>query len=65
MEAREGKIEAGVTIELNEAQKRARRMRNLAIGGCLLGLVAVFYVATIVKIGPNMMKAQQTKGQSQ
>ncbi|MGI9364266.1 MAG: hypothetical protein ACR2O8_03705 [Rhizobiaceae bacterium] len=65
MEAREGKIEPGVMIELNEAQKRARRMRNLAIGGCLLGLVAVFYVATIVKIGPNMMKAQQTKGQSQ
>lgn len=65
MEAREGKIEAGVTIELNEAQKRARRMRNLAIGGCLLGLVAVFYVATIVKIGPNMMKAQQAKGRTQ
>ena len=40
-------------------------MRNLAIGGCLLGLVAIFYVATIVKIGPNMMKAQQSQGLSQ
>ena len=61
----EGKIEVGVTVELTDAQKRARRMRNLAIGGCLMGLVVVFYVATIVKIGPNMLRAQQTQGQSQ
>jgi len=65
MVAGEGKIEAGVTVEMSDAQRRARRMRNLAIGGCLLGLVAVFYVATIVKIGPAMMKAQQNQGQSQ
>ena len=65
MEAGEGKIETGVTVELSDAQRRARRMRNLAIGGCLLGLVGIFYVATIVKIGPAMMKAQQMQGQSQ
>ena len=64
MEAGEGKIETGVTIELSDEQKRARRMRNIAIGGCLLGLVAIFYVATIVKIGPAMMKAQQTQGRN-
>ena len=65
MEAGEGKIEAGVTVELTDEQRKAHRMRNLAIGLCLAGLVAVFYVATVVKIGPAMMKAQQTKGQSQ
>ncbi len=65
MEVGEGKIETGVTVELTEAQRRARRMRNLAIGGCLLGLVAIFYVATIVKIGPSMMRASQGQGQSQ
>ena len=63
MEAGEGKIEPGVTIELTDAQKRARRMRNLAIGGCLVVLVGIFYVATVVKIGPAMMKDAQRQGQ--
>ena len=65
MEAGEGKIEAGFAIELTDAQKKARRTRNIAIGVCLLGLVGIFYVATIVKIGPAMMRAQQTQGQNQ
>lgn len=64
MDIGEGKMEPGVAIELTDAQKRARRKRNLAIGGCLLGLVLVFYVATVVKFGPAMMRAQQTQGQS-
>ena len=64
MEAGEGKIEAGVTVELTDAQRKARRTRNLAIALCLAGLVGVFYIATVVKIGPAMMKAQQTQGQS-
>lgn len=64
MDVGEGKIEAGVSVELTDAQKKARRTRNIAIGVCLLGLVAIFYVATIVKIGPAMMKAQQTQGQN-
>ena len=64
MEVGEGKIEPGVSISLSEKQQRARKMRNLAIGGCLLALVAIFYVATIVKIGPNMMKAKQNQEQS-
>jgi len=61
----EGKIEPGVAIELSEAQRRARRTRNIAIGACLIGLVLVFYVATIVKIGPSMMRAQQLQSQNQ
>ena len=63
MEAGEGKIEPGVTVELTDAQKRARRIRNLAIGGCLVVLVGIFYVATVVKIGPAMMKDAQRQGQ--
>ena len=63
MEAGEGKIEPGVSIELTEAQKKARRNRNIAIGGCLVALVLVFYVATIVKIGPGLMRVQQQQGQ--
>ena len=61
----EGKMEEGVAIELSAAQKSARKKRNLAIGACLLGLVLVFYVATVVKIGPAMMRAQQMQSQSQ
>lgn len=35
-----------------EAQfKRARRGRNIALGLALLGLVALFYAITIVRIG--------------
>ncbi|MEP0943619.1 MAG: hypothetical protein ABJH63_08025 [Rhizobiaceae bacterium] len=65
MESGEGKIEVGVSVELSDAQKKARRKRNVAIAACLLGLVGIFYVATIVKIGPAMMRAQQTQGQNQ
>ena len=63
MSAGEGKIEPGVRIELTEAQQKARRKRNMAIGGCLVALILVFYVATIVKIGPGILRAQQQQGQ--
>ncbi len=65
MNTREGRIEPGVAIELSAAQKRARKKRNLAIGGCLLGLVVVFYVATVAKFGPALMQAKQFEAQSQ
>ncbi len=55
MDVGEGKIVDGETVELNEQQRRARRMRNIAIGLCLFALVAVFYTATIVKFGPRLM----------
>lgn len=39
------------TIKLNDAQKRSRRGRNIALGVLLAGLVVLFYVITIIKIG--------------
>ncbi len=55
MAAGEGKIEPGSAIELTDAQRKARRSRNIAIGFGLFALVAVFYAATIVKFGPRLM----------
>lgn len=37
------------TVKLNDAQKRSRRGRNIALGVVLAALVVVFYVITIVK----------------
>ena len=42
-------------VTLSDQQKRARRLRNIAIGLSLFGLVATFYLATIVKFGPRLM----------
>lgn len=41
-------------IELTPEQKQRRRMRNVAIGALLLGLVVLFYVVTIVRLGGNV-----------
>ena len=38
-------------IELNEAQKKSRRNRNIALGLVLAALVVLFYIMTLVKIG--------------
>lgn len=42
-------------IELTEKQKKARRSRSLALGVVLACLVVLFYVVTIVKIGPGVL----------
>lgn len=42
-------------VVLSEQQKRQRRARSLAIAGVLGFLVLLFYVVTIVKLGPNVM----------
>ena len=42
-------------IVLTEEQKRRRRARNIAIALVLGGLVVLFYVLTIVKLGPGVM----------
>jgi hypothetical protein len=42
-------------IELTEKQKKARRNRSVALAVVLALLVALFYVVTIVKIGPEIM----------
>ena len=39
------------TIKLNDAQKRSRRGRNIALGVVLAVLVVLFYVITVIKIG--------------
>lgn len=41
--------------ELTEAQKKARRQRNIAIAVCLAVFVVLFYAATVVKLGPQVL----------
>lgn len=41
-------------IVLTEAQKKARRMRSIAIAVCLGLLVVLFYIITLVK-GPGVL----------
>ena len=38
-------------IKLSEAQRKSRRNRNVALGIVLAGLVVLFYIMTLVKIG--------------
>jgi hypothetical protein len=38
----------------SEAERR-QRMRNIAIGWALVGIVLLFYVATIVRLGGNAL----------
>lgn len=42
-------------IELTEKQKKARRSRSLALGVVLACLVVLFYVVTIIKVGPGVL----------
>ncbi|WP_198585902.1 hypothetical protein [Pararhizobium haloflavum] len=42
-------------VELTDKQKRARRNRSIAIGLVLAFLVVLFYAATVIKIGPEIM----------
>ena len=39
----------------SEEVKRQKRRRSVAIALALLGLVALFYVLTIVKLGGNVL----------
>jgi hypothetical protein len=42
-------------IVLSEEQKRRRRARSIAIALSLGALVLLFYVVTIVKLGPGVL----------
>jgi hypothetical protein len=42
-------------IKLTEEQKKRRRSRSIAIALALAGLVVLFYVVTIVKMGPDIL----------
>lgn len=48
----EGRLAAGDDDQ--REWERRRRMRSLAIGLALVGLVVLFYVATIVRLGSNV-----------
>lgn len=42
-------------IDLTEKQRKARRSRSVALGLALAALVVLFYIVTIVKIGPGIL----------
>jgi len=42
-------------IVLTEEQKRRRRARSIAIALALGVLVVLFYIVTVVKLGPGIM----------
>lgn len=42
-------------VRLTEEQKRRRRARSIAIALTLGALVVLFYVVTIVKLGPGVL----------
>lgn len=43
------------SVKLTEEQIRRRKSRSIAIALALGALVALFYVVTIVKMGPEIM----------
>ena len=43
------------TIELTEAQQKARRQRSVALALCLAAFVVIFYVVTVIKLGPEVL----------
>jgi hypothetical protein len=42
-------------VQLTSEEKQRRRRRSVALGLILAGLVALFYVITIVKLGPGVI----------
>ncbi len=42
-------------VVLTPEQKRRRRARSIAVASVLGFLVVLFYVVTIVKLGPNVL----------
>jgi len=48
------------TASLSEA-KRRERTKSLAIAGALFAMVALFYAATIVRLGPNALNRDMTQ----
>ncbi|MEM8702919.1 MAG: hypothetical protein AAGF82_13935 [Pseudomonadota bacterium] len=48
-------IEEDPGIRLTAEQQKKRRSRSIAIALALLALVVLFYVVTIVKLGPSVM----------
>jgi hypothetical protein len=42
-------------VVLTDAQKRQRRARSVALAIALTGMVVLFYVVTVVKLGPQVL----------
>ena len=42
-------------VQLTDKQRKARRSRSVAIGLALAALVVLFYVVTVVKLGPGVL----------
>ena len=42
-------------VRLNAAQQRRRRSRSVALALVLGGLVALFYLVTVAKLGTNVL----------
>ena len=42
-------------VKLTEAQEKRRRQRNVAIAALLAGLVVLFYLVTVVKMGAAVL----------
>ena len=45
-------------VRLTDRQIKNRKMRNIAIGLCVAFLVVLFYVITIVKVGPGILRPE-------
>lgn len=43
------------TMRLTDVQQKARRKRSVAIGLCLAACVVIFYVVTVIKLGPDVL----------
>jgi predicted nucleic acid-binding Zn ribbon protein len=48
-------VEEDKGIMLSDEQKKKRRSRSIAIALVLAALVVLFYVVTIIKLGPGVM----------
>ncbi len=42
-------------VKLTEEQKKKRRARSIAIAAALGAMVLLFYVVTIIKLGPGVL----------
>lgn len=59
-----GAMQPPDTKAVDEAARRQRH-RSVAIAACLAALVIIFYVATIVRLGPNALKRDSFGGTAQ
>lgn len=64
MEFGEGRFQEGAGVELTDKQRKARKLRNIAIAVGLALMVVAFYAASIAKFTPKMLQ-QKTSQEEQ